>query len=1036
MRSTSPRLTAVVVLAAALVALVCGAGPLQTAAQQCVPFSSVLSDGSLSFCAGIVPEGSSVYLPAGVSSQLQAEGALIRDTLVPPSNPSLAKLLPLIPPRCTAAVKRTTCSSVFQPCKLVDPYYLDSTCTNSITDTCVTHPTNATHSMCKETGGGTYGDGQCSSAPGRIAGQGNVTWAAAHAANANVCTAYGLQWDAAANTCAKPMPRSPCVDLCNRLQSINSTIVGGELVAECPLVSGVFLHVAQVQIGLTTCKGCNSGESTTFGALLAAIDPVSDPFVVQQLTAEIEASQAGKPACSNATQEVTGACFGTSKTGRVNLNLLSLLGLLPNCQASASGVFVYSDTYTGEALPSRAASAGAIMELQAGRAGQLASTVFADHHVCFAGYDAAVVPDPGLGFIDDLETKSEGGILPDMCVDVVKGAENSPSSAELQILAAMTGRTVEEAKGLFFVPPWLGLPLLPHQFTPAGQPAPAAPLNAYMQQPKEDQSGVTPLCSVGDGEYRGYSSLECLLQKAESAAGLFPGYVAPRCQVAFAEFLCSTAFMKVVPRTLCLAPGGCASSPVAGAANRNIGLPLALPRFPDQRICTNMQEECGDFIGYVIRSRPELADAVRAATACNGTVNLSCDDNSEWATSVWPCESSFNGLDSYPEEEQNLLNFNQLGDAGALLDSYAVGFLTNLEKANMLNIGKVATQNRTITYNESYRSFAELCSCPAPLVVPENPDYIGSIRREQGFVCCEQPCISVMYTAAEVDVWGQIQFSLSLLSLIMSGFIFITWSTFKAKRKQQLTLWFSVTSICVALTFIVIYLYSPEPQDTFCKNNAEPNVQEDGGMCLLQSILVTVFPLAACGWWWCQAFDLYLKVVRNQRHLHLMPLYHAISWGVPIIIVCIYAGLDLYGYAGPNPWCFLNEKGEDYELIFFYGWVALCMCTGGMLMFAVILSIFRVTRKSSQFNRQQGGGNSNVMKRLAAYRCVSPLLCFAYVCVWLCALYGDGALLPRRPIAMLTNSYSYDSQHANTLCVLLHLYLGNHLWLAVLQRAA
>ena len=112
------------------------------------------------------------------------------------------------------------------------------------------------------------------------------------------------------------------------------------------------------------------------------------------------------------------------------------------------------------------------------------------------------------------------------------------------------------------------------------------------------------------------------------------------------------------------------------------------------------------------------------------------------------------------------------------------------------------------------------------------------------------------------------------------------------KRKQRVTLWFTICSNQVSLMFFIVNAYGQK--ETWCASNSMGYTQSDvtdgkgGWLCLFQSLWISFFAFAAFNWWFCQVVDLYLRVHLSKRNVdHYLKYYHAFSWGVPAICTIV-----------------------------------------------------------------------------------------------------------------------------------------------------
>lgn len=929
----------------------------------CQTYNNDNADGSLAFCAGIV--NYPYYLPQGASQAVLDNTA--RSNLV--TSPTSGLLLSILPPSCSYQIKKVVCTAAFQACELVDPFFVDANCGvgGLVCTSCGTLTPSPTllnpaglpmaptyGSICFNTTSSTaVGDSTtCSTGPGKVPGYGNIGWVALRNATAPTtpmaafCLSRLLVWSEAAQSCMVALPRSPCKGECEKLWSMDKTVglvngIPALVNSICPIVSGVW------------------------SSLLTSLQANPDPYVANQST----------------------VALAQGISGRTNINLLAALGLAPACNglAPSSTNYLFGTVYTQETQASnRAASAGLLIAAKAagynqampgkchcvsGAATFSATLGFAtgttEH--CDSTKDSSscgvlatrtarcnslagtTPPNPSLQFVDP----SDPDMLP-QCKDSIRMPNNNPPNATLDILAAGLGISRETAMGAFFVAPSPGFPEL-----------------------GTGSMSARPLCAIPNNVrptevFRGYNSYQCATAAVKSAAGVVPPILGGSCRLAFLDMLCNTAHMKLEFKNLCLVPsGGCSPTSVQGAADNLMPFTFALPRFPSKHLCTNFKTQCSGFLTSLGPIGTTRRDAIEAAFNCNGPINQSCQRNNpldQWNTMNYPCNSSLNGLPAYPAQAQGLANLT------ALLEPYAVA--TGLV-GYLSTIGGSQVTNQSIS--DGSIGTLSTCSCPFPLVVPEDPNSPGNPA-----ICCQQRCEGHMYTPEQSDSIVLIQKIASPLSLAGTLFIIATWGTFRVKRSQPLTFFFAVASANVALTFIIPDFFKPDVRDVWCKDNTQPNTQKDGGMCLFQSIWLTYWVMAACTFWLVQGFDLFLRIVYNQRHLdHLTKYYHLFAWGYPMLVLAIMLGNNAMGYESTYYWCFLRDIQENenlnrgLDLGLFYGSIITIWASGACLMAAVLYRIYTVTSK----NAGTAQVTNSTMKRLAMYRTPVFFVIF-FVYVW------------------------------------------------------
>jgi len=228
-----------------------------------------------------------------------------------------------------------------------------------------------------------------------------------------------------------------------------------------------------------------------------------------------------------------------------------------------------------------------------------------------------------------------------------------------------------------------------------------------------------------------------------------------------------------------------------------------------------------------------------------------------------------------------------------------------------------------------------------------------------------------MYTDSEVDKLLVTLKTLSMVSLFGTFFIICTWATFKVKRSQPLTLFFGFASSCISLTFIIPLFSYSEVSEYACTDNTQAVRQEDGGMCIFQSVWITYWVLAACAVWLVQSYDLFLRIVQNKRHLdHMSKYYHAFIWLYPLFVLIVLLGTDALGYSPGNYWCFVHDREDNPELQrgldlgLFYGSI-IAICFFGLSMMLIVLHKIYVITSNTRGVAQV---SNTAMKRLALYR--------------------------------------------------------------------
>jgi len=88
--------------------------------------------------------------------------------------------------------------------------------------------------------------------------------------------------------------------------------------------------------------------------------------------------------------------------------------------------------------------------------------------------------------------------------------------------------------------------------------------------------------------------------------------------------------------------------------------------------------------------------------------------------------------------------------------------------------------------------------------------------------------------------------------------------------------------------------------------------ESSDAVCEAQSFVTTGTSVAS--FFWTMSIAIYLYLVISKRHtlaLKLIPLFHLVSWGVPLMTVCCAMGFGALGKAsdvyGPVGWCWISD---------------------------------------------------------------------------------------------------------------------------------
>jgi Slime mold cyclic AMP receptor len=220
---------------------------------------------------------------------------------------------------------------------------------------------------------------------------------------------------------------------------------------------------------------------------------------------------------------------------------------------------------------------------------------------------------------------------------------------------------------------------------------------------------------------------------------------------------------------------------------------------------------------------------------------------------------------------------------------------------------------------------------------------------------CSRPCGEIAdYTHDEKQGFYIVTFVTSIFSFVsLSAFLYV-WLTDKTRRKQTLIITFGVINLFRSLYTFCVYaaVLSNGAASVVCRDNAVHLTPSDGvTACSVQVIVLLYGSLSTYLTWMFIAFDVFLKVIYNEKYIDkyihyvvatiiLLPL-------IPTLILLIGfpqdALVDL-----PVSYCFMDtEAGLDLALIF-YPLLAI-LCTGFSLMCAVIFHIAFINKGKDTF---------------------------------------------------------------------------------------
>jgi hypothetical protein len=179
-----------------------------------------------------------------------------------------------------------------------------------------------------------------------------------------------------------------------------------------------------------------------------------------------------------------------------------------------------------------------------------------------------------------------------------------------------------------------------------------------------------------------------------------------------------------------------------------------------------------------------------------------------------------------------------------------------------------------------------------------------------------------------IDVTTKISSSLSLCGSLAYIWLYMT-SSATQKRETQYSIIFFLSCIDVvcSLNFFV---------SSWLANNS--------ALCTFSGWLTQIF-LATPLWNCCLSFHFYVRIVlrwNEVRARRLMQWYHALCWGLPLILSIPPVALDMMG---PTiTWCWITDSYGAYRVTLFYVfiWIAMLYMIG-----VTILILERVGRLST-----------------------------------------------------------------------------------------
>jgi len=163
----------------------------------------------------------------------------------------------------------------------------------------------------------------------------------------------------------------------------------------------------------------------------------------------------------------------------------------------------------------------------------------------------------------------------------------------------------------------------------------------------------------------------------------------------------------------------------------------------------------------------------------------------------------------------------------------------------------------------------------------------------------------------------------SSFSVISSLFIISTYFTWPDIRSisRQIIVFLSLADFFTALGYIIgssnyLQHYHDGKSNTtwIATDNVTRSCEQFTRVCVLQSCITTWSSIASFWWSTFLAFHLYITIVKEKMVLagKLFPVYHALAWITPTIIVAVLLGTDELGYSSVavSTWCYIREQSQ------------------------------------------------------------------------------------------------------------------------------
>ena len=156
---------------------------------------------------------------------------------------------------------------------------------------------------------------------------------------------------------------------------------------------------------------------------------------------------------------------------------------------------------------------------------------------------------------------------------------------------------------------------------------------------------------------------------------------------------------------------------------------------------------------------------------------------------------------------------------------------------------------------------------------------------------------------------GMVSNTLSCLGSVAIVLIYLAWKDLRRKGAQSIVTYLAIADFFTALAYFlgslnifIFYENSTDRSFSLC--------QVFGIVCDIESFVIAWSSTASFLWTLILSFYFYTAIVlkKNRLVMELMPVYHIIAWGLPILILLPLLGTNnlLYAPFVTGVWCYMD----------------------------------------------------------------------------------------------------------------------------------